>query len=85
MEQYFKNLLGKSSKVTNKPFTKSICNQLDMKLEQFTQEEHDVVLRKIKNRKDAGLDEIPSEVQGGTIKLSSKRKQHYSFIFYWKN
>ncbi len=33
-----------------------------MKLEGFTQEELDSVLRKIKNRKAAGLDEIPPEV-----------------------
>ena len=39
-----------------------INNQLDIKLEQFTQEELDSVLRKIKNRKAAGLDEIPLEV-----------------------
>ena len=36
--------------------------QLDIKLGPFTQEELDSVLRKIKNRKAAGLDEIPLEV-----------------------
>ena len=36
--------------------------QLDIKLGPFTQEELDSVLRKIKNRKAAGLDEIPPEV-----------------------
>ena len=36
--------------------------QLDIKLEQFTQEELNSVLRKIKNRKAAGLDEISPEV-----------------------
>ena len=35
--------------------------QLDIKLGQFTQEELDVVLTKIKNRKAASLDEIPPE------------------------
>ena len=35
---------------------------MDIKLGPFTQEELDSVLRKIKNRKAAGLDEIPSEV-----------------------
>ena len=41
---------------------KIIDNQLDIKLVQSTQEELDVVLIKIKNRKAAGLDEIPPEV-----------------------
>ena len=36
-----------------------IRKQLDIKLEPFTQEELDSVQRKIKNRKAAGLDEIP--------------------------
>ena len=44
----------------------SVCGgvykQLDIKLGLFTQEELDSVLRKIKNRKAAGLDEIPPEV-----------------------
>ena len=39
-----------------------ISKQLDIKLGPFTQEELDSVLRKIKNRKAAGLDEIPPEV-----------------------
>ena len=39
-----------------------ICNQLDIKLGQFKQEELDSVLRKVENRKAAGLDEIPPEV-----------------------
>ena len=39
-----------------------ISKQLDIKLGQFMQEELDLVLRKIKNRKVAGLDEIPAEV-----------------------
>ena len=41
---------------------KIINNQLDIKLEHFMQEELNVVLIKIKNRKAAGLDEIPPEV-----------------------
>ena len=43
----------------HKPITKIISNQQDIKLGQFTQEEHDSVPRKNKNRKAAGLDEIP--------------------------
>ena len=39
--------------------TRIISKQLDIKLGPFTQEELDSVLRKIKNRKAAGLDEIP--------------------------
>ena len=37
-------------------------NQLDIKLGQFTQEELDVVLTKLKTRKAIGLDELPPEV-----------------------
>ena len=39
-----------------------ISKQLDIKLRQFMQEELNSVLRKIKNRKAAGLNEIPPEV-----------------------
>ena len=45
-----------------KPVAKIISNQLGIKLGQFTQEKLDLVLRKIKNTKVAGLDEIPLEV-----------------------
>ena len=38
---------------------KIINNRLDIKLEQFTQKDLDIVLTKNKNRKAAGLDEIP--------------------------
>ena len=41
---------------------KIISNQLNIKLEQFIQEELDLVLKKIRNRKAADLDEIPPEV-----------------------
>ena len=41
---------------------KIICNPLDIKLGQFMQEELDSILKKIKNRKAAGLDEILLEV-----------------------
>ena len=56
------NLLGNPSKVTHEPINRIISKQLDIKLGPFTQEELDSVLRKIKNRKPAGLDEIPPEV-----------------------
>ena len=61
-KQHFKNLLGNPPKATHEPITRIISKQLDIKLEPFTQEELDSVLRKIKNRKAAGLDEIPPEV-----------------------
>ena len=61
-KEHFKNLLGKSPKVTDEPITKIIKNQLDIKLGLFTQEKLNIVLRKIKNRKAVGLDEIPLEV-----------------------
>ena len=62
-KQHFKNLLGKSPEVTDEPIAKIICYQLDIKLGQFTLEELDVVLTKIKSRKIAGLDEISPEVK----------------------
>ena len=61
-KQHFENLLGSPPKVTHEPITRIICKQLDIKLGPFTKEELDSVLRKIKNRKAAGLDEIPPEV-----------------------
>ena len=61
-KQHFEHLLGKPPKVTDEPIVKIISNQLDIKLGQFTQEELDLVLRKNKNRKAAGLHEIPPEV-----------------------
>ena len=61
-KQHFENLLGNPPKVTQEPIARIISKQLNIKLEPFTQEELDSVLRKIKNRKAAGLDEIPPEV-----------------------
>ena len=61
-KQHFENLLGNPPKVTHEPITKIISKQFDIKLEPFTQEELDSVLRKITKRKAAGLDEIPPEV-----------------------
>ena len=62
LKEHFMNLLGKSPKVMDKPIMKIINNELDIKLGQFTQEELNVVLIKITNRKAASLDEIPPEV-----------------------
>ena len=61
-KQHFENLLGNPPKITHEPITRIISKQLDIKLGPFTQEELDSVLRKIKNKKAAGLDEIPPEV-----------------------
>ena len=60
-KQHFENLLGNPPNVTHKPITRIINKQLDIKLGPFTQEELDAV-RKIKNKKATGLDEIPPEV-----------------------
>ena len=61
-KQHFRNLLGNTPKVTHEPIKRIISKQLDIKLRPFTPEEFDSVLRKIKNRKAAGLDEIHTEV-----------------------
>ena len=50
-KQHFQNLLGNPPKVRKEPITRIISKKLDIKLEQFTPEELDSVLRKIKNRK----------------------------------
>ena len=60
--KHFENLLANPPNITQEPITRVISKQLDIKLGPFTKEELDSVLRKIKNRKAAGLDEIPPEV-----------------------
>ena len=60
-KQHFENLLGNPPKVTHESITRIISKLLDIKLGPFTQEELHSVLRKIKNRKAAGL-EIPPKV-----------------------
>ena len=60
-KQHLENLLGNPPKVTYEPITRIIRKQLDIKLGPFTQEELDSVLKKIKNWKAAGLDEIPQK------------------------
>ena len=61
-KRHLENLLGHPLKDTHESITRIISKQLDIKLGPFTQVELDPVLRKIKNRKAAGLDEIPLEV-----------------------
>ena len=58
-KQHFENLLGNPP---HELITRIISKQLDIKLGPFTKEELNSVLRKIKNRKAAGLYEIPPEV-----------------------
>ena len=60
-KQHFENLLANPPNVTQETIARIISKQLDIKLGPFTKEELDSVLRKIKNRKAAGLDEIPPE------------------------
>ena len=60
-KQHFENLLGKSPKVTDEPIAKIISNQLNIKLRQITQEELDLVLRKILNIKLQGLMKYPQK------------------------
>ena len=78
-KQHFENLLGKPPKVKYEPITKIINNRLDIKLEQFTQE-LDSVIRKIKNRKAAGLDEIPPKV-GKTMEFDVIVLQHCNAVY----
>ena len=59
---------------------KIISNQLDTKQGQFTEEELNLVLRKIKNRNAAGLDEIPPEVWK-TRKLDDILLQYCNTIY----
>ena len=79
-KQHFENLLGNPPKVTHEPITRIISKQLDIKLGPFTQEELDSVLRKIKNRKAAGLDEIAPEVKK-TRQFDDILLRHYNAVY----
>ena len=61
-KQHFENLLGNPSNVSHETITRIIKEQFDIEVRHFTQEELDSVLRKIKNRKAARLDEILPDV-----------------------
>ena len=78
-KEHFKNLFGNSPKVTSKPITKIINYQLGIKQGQFTREEFNVVLTKIKNTKTTGLDEISPEVWK-TIKFNAVYNQNTRMI-----
>ena len=60
--------------------TKIIDYHLDIKLGQFTQEELNVVLTKIKNKKAAGFDEILPEIWK-TRKFNDVLVQYYITIY----
>ena len=61
-KEYFKDLLGNFPKVKNWPISEIINSQPGIKLGQFEKEQLNEVLRKIKNRKAAELDERLKEV-----------------------
>ena len=89
-KQHFENLFRNPPKVTHEPITRIINKQLDIKLGPFTQEELDSVLRKIKNRKAARLNEIPPEVwkskQFDDILLrNSNAVYNQNLIYRWIN
>ena len=74
-KEHFKNLLGKSVKVTDEPIMKIIRNQLNIKLGKFMRKEFGVVLRKIKNRKAEGLDKIPPK------SMENKEIRYYDAVY----
>ena len=79
-KQHFKNLLGNPSKVTHEPITRIISKELDIKIGPFTQEKLDSVLRKSKNMKAAGLDDIPPEVWK-TRQFDDILLRHYNAVY----
>lgn len=62
-KSHFQNLLGKQPNVSNKPIEMNPAQQeLDIKTGPFNENELELVLKKLKNKKAAGLDNIPPEV-----------------------
>ena len=80
VETTFKNLFGKLPKATQEPIMKIIINQRDIKLEQFTQEELDSVLKKGKNKKAVVLDEIPLQIWK-TREFYYIQLRHYDAVY----
>ena len=60
-KQHFENLPGNPPKVTHETITRIISKQLNIKLGQFTQEELDALLKKIKIEKQQGLMKYPQK------------------------
>ena len=67
---HFKNLLGKSPTVSDSTVEKVIEHELEIKTRPYNELELDLVLKKLKNKKAAGLDGIPPEVSKKTGKLN---------------
>ena len=61
-KERFQNLLGKAPVIKDQPIQQIIDNELPMKKGPFSEEELETVLKKLKNKKAPGLDEIPPEV-----------------------
>ena len=79
-KHHFENLLGKPRKVTHELITRIISKQLGIKLRPFTKKELDSVVRKIKNRKATGLDEIPPKVWK-TRQFDDILLRHYNAVY----
>ena len=58
---HFQNLLGKSPIVSDSTIEKVVEHELEIKTEPFNQLELDLVLKKLQNKKAAGLDGIPTQ------------------------
>ena len=67
---HFKNLLGKSPTVSDSTVEKVIEHELEIKTRPYNELEQDLVLKKLKDKKAAGLDGIPPEVSKKTGKLN---------------
>ena len=61
-KNHFQSLLGNEPSVNDQPMENIIENELDICTNDFTMDELVKVLKKCKNRKAAGLDDIPPEV-----------------------
>ena len=62
MDEPLSNLLGKAPIVSDSTIEKVIEHELEIKIGPFNELELDLVLKKLKNKKAAGLDGIPVEV-----------------------
>ena len=58
---HFQNVLGKWPIVSDSNIEKCIEHELEIKTGPFNEPKLDLVLKKLKNKKAAGLDEIPPE------------------------
>ena len=61
-KDHFQNLLGRAPVISDQPIQPIISEELNIKKGPFSADELEVVLKKTKNRKAAGLDDIPPEV-----------------------